>query len=822
MNKGVFSLQHQITQNPTTMKQILISVILLILVPRLLTAAETPSGTVRGTVVDKVTRNTLPGANIVLLNIQPVTGTSTDENGKFRIAGIPVGRVSLKVNFMGYKEIVLNNLNLNTGKELVLEIELEENIISQKGVEIKSDRDRGNAINRMNSVSSRSFTVEETGRYAGSRNDVARMASNYAGVIGSNDARNDIIIRGNSPSGLLWRLEGIDIPNPNHYGSSTATGGPVCMLNNNLLSNSDFLTGAFPAEYGNGMSGVFDLKMRNGNNEKHEFLGQVGFNGFEAGAEGPINRKTGASYLLNARYSTLEFMDKMGADLGTGTGIPMYKDFAMKINLPNTKLGNFSIFALGGISDIEIWDSRKDTTKETVDFYGGEGYDLTNGSDMATGGITNTYFWNSKTYTKLTLAASYHNFVTTVDSLTPGFTSKTAIYNNDFIETSLTASFLINHKINSRSFVKAGIFVKKLGFDLKEKIWFNEDNGLRTVSDFNGSSWLYQPYAQMQYKFTEELILNAGVHAMYYDLNKDYSIEPRAGVRWNFSPAHTLSLGYGLHSQLNSISIYFRQTRMADGTFQRLNENLDMPKSQHLVLGYDWNIHSNLRLKAEAYYQWIHHAGINGGQRDEYSILNQGANFGYSTPDTINASGKGTNYGIELTLEHFLNRGLYFLVTTSLFESKYTGSDDIERNTAFNGNYVVNILIGKEFELDPKSSTKKARTTLGFDLKTTYAGGQRYTPSTVVADPVTGGTTYMLKYDNTKAFSLQYDDYSRTDLKLTYRRNGKKITQEFALDIQNIFNQKNIYAEKLNKKTGEKSFTYQTGLLIIPQYRIIF
>lgn len=786
----------------------------------MLSASSAPMGTVRGTVIDRITKQSLPGANVILLNSNPIIGKSTDINGKFRIENVAVGRVSLKVSFMGYKDVVLNNLTLNTGKELVLEIEMDENVITQKAVEIKAVADKSNALNKMTSVSARSFTVEETGRYAGSRNDVARMASNYAGIVGSNDARNDIIIRGNSPSGLLWRLEGIDIPNPNHWGASTATGGPVCMLNNNLLSNSDFLTGAFPSEYGNAVSGVFDLKMRNGNNEKHEFLGQVGFNGFEIGAEGPISKKNGSSYLVNGRYSTMEVMEKMGADFGTGTGIPKYKDFSMKFNFPKTKLGSFSVFALGGNSDIEIWDSRKDTTSEKVDFYGGEGFDLTNSADMIVGGITNTYFWGSNTFTKFTLSAARHGFKTIVDSLTPGNQAKIANYRNDFTEDYLTASFLLNHKINSRSYLKSGIFIKGLGFNLNERIYFNEDKALRTVTDYKGNTWMLQPYIQYQYKFTDDLTLNTGLHAVYFGLNQDYSIEPRAGLKWSFAGNQSLSLGYGMHSQLNSISVYFRQTRMQDGSFKRLNENLDMLKSQHIVLGYDRNITEFVRIKSEIYYQHLNNSAVNGGNTDYYSILNQGANFGYSTPDTLIVSGTGYNYGIELTLEHFLNKGLYYLVTASLFESKYKGSDKIERNTAFNGNYVVNALIGKEFNLGKKNENAKAKTSIGFDLKTTFAGGQRYTPSNVYYDGLSG--RYVQDYDESKAYSLQYKAYSRTDFKLTYRRNGKKITQEFAIDIQNLFNQKNVYTEKFNQKTGVKSFSNQMGMMIIPQYRIIF
>jgi len=221
--------------------------------------------TIRGSVVDNVSKTPLPGANVVLLNSNSPMGTKTDHNGNFRLSNVPVGRKGIQVSFVGFKTITIQNLIVNSAK----------------------------------------------------------------------DQRNDIIIRGNSPSGLLWRLEDTDIPNPNHFAEGGTTGGPVGMLNNNLLVNSDFFTSAFPAEYGNALSGVFDLKMRNGNTDRHEFLFQSGFNGFELGAEGPFNKKHQSSYLANYRYSTLQLVDNI-IDFGT-SGVPKYQDFSYKLNFPLKK-----------------------------------------------------------------------------------------------------------------------------------------------------------------------------------------------------------------------------------------------------------------------------------------------------------------------------------------------------------------------------------------------------------------------------------------------------------------------------------------------------
>ena len=727
--------------------------------------------TIRGTVIDKNTKIPLPGANIILLNSDPIIGTSADLNGKFRLENIPLGRAGIKVSYIGFNEAILNNLNLISGKEVILKIEMEEQAIMSEEVIITAHFEKSQAINEMSTVSARGFTVEETERYAGSRNDVARMASNFAGVHGSDDSRNDIIIRGNSPSGLLWRYEGVDIPNPNHYGASESTGGPVSILNNNQLANSDFMTGAFPAEYGNALSGVFDLKMRNGNDENHEFLGQIGFNGLEFGAEGPISKKNGSSYLINYRYSTLELFDLMGIDFGTGTAIPKYQDFSFKVNLPQTKLGSFSIFGLGGKSDISILDSKTDTTEEVLDFYGGEGFDLINGSDMAVLGISHTWLINNTTYSKLTLAGTYHDFRVTIDSLSPEDYNLHPYFRNSHKEQKLFVNYFLNKKFNSQHSLKAGFTVNFAKYDFIDSAFIDQDNRFKTVTEFEGNTQLFQPYLQWQYKISNSVTLNTGVHYQQFFYNDTWSFEPRAGIKWQAQPNQTFSFGYGYHSQLAPITLYFNTVRLPNDAYQYTNKNLDMTHSQHFVLGYDWNINSNLRLKSEVYYQYISNAGVDGNKSNSYSTLNQGANFYVWSPDTLINNGTGNNYGLELTLEKFLSNGLYYLVTTSFYDSKYKGSDGINRNTAFNGNYILNGLIGKEWVLGRKPGKKiKKQMLFLVDIKTTFAGGQRYTPII----PVQTGENWAATYDDDNAYLEQFDDYFRTDFRIAFKTKLQK------------------------------------------------
>jgi len=774
------------------------------------------SQNLRGKVFDNITKEPLPGANIIIAGTGPILGTVSNINGEFRFDSLPLGRTAIKVSYIGYHQVEIGNLHLTSGKEVVLEIPMEEMVVQVGEVVITAKRSKNKPINKMATSSARSFTVEESQRYAGSRNDVARMASNFAGVRGSDDSRNDIVIRGNSPVGLLWKLEGVDIPNPNHYGALGTTGGPVSILNNNLLSNSDFLTAAFPSEYGNAIAGVFDLNMRKGNNDTYEFLGQVGFNGFELGAEGPVKRENSSSFITNFRYSTLEIFEKLGVDFGTGTAVPKYKDFAVKFDFPDTRAGNFSFFGMGGISNIAFLESKNDTSK--VNLYAGEGYDLINSSDMAVAGMNHTYALSRSMYTKFILSYTYHKFKTRIDSIVPVTHHIQPQYRNNFSEEKVFASIQLISKINSRHNFKTGITATRLNFILTDSIVKSNGGGFHRITDYNGHSYLIQSFLQWQFKLSEKLLFNPGLYYQTVTFNNTNSIEPRFGLKWTPFSAHAFGFSLGLHSQLFPITVYFNQEPLPDGDYQRLNENLDMVKSHHFVISHDWVLNEYIRIKTEIYYQGIVNAAVDAHSRNSYSILNQGANFFIATPDTLKNGGEGYNYGLEITMEHFLKKGFYFLFTSALYESKYRGSDGVLRNTAFNGNYVFNFLTGKELDISHWFKKQLKKHTLIFDIKATFAGGQRYTPINVDRSLAEGRRVY---YDHL-AYSLQYHNYFRTDLRLALRQDSRNFAMEWAVDVQNLFNITNIYQQSFDIKTGTISDINQLGILIIPQFRIEF
>lgn len=775
--------------------------------------AQDYTGVVRGKIIDEDTRRPLPGVNVVIKTGEFFKGASTDLNGMYRVENVPIGRVNMQVSFLGYSPRTFLNLELTTGKELVVNAQLTERITQLQTVEVTSANE-GELNNDAAVVSARSFSVEESMRFAGARNDVARMAGNFAGVNTSNDAVNDIVVRGNSPNGILWRLEDVDIFNPNHFGGAGATGGPVSMLNNNVLRNSDFFTGAFPSMYGNANAGVFDLKMRTGNNQKHEFLGQIGFNGFELGAEGPINKEKGSSYLMNYRYSALGLMDNIGFEVGTGTGVPFYQDLSFKFDFPQSKLGHVSVFGLAGKNSIEFINSKTNLDELGDDFYTDGDVDLINSNRMAVVGVTQTAFWNSNTYSKLVLSGQTSNSFVQRDSLTGAARTPVPNYGSDQDLHRTNAHFYVNHKRNAKNKFRVGVMADVFYANHKDSIFRSEPQTFRKLTDYDGTASLLRAYGNYRYLPAENLKFNLGIYSQYFTLNNAVTFEPRINGEWEFLPGKKLSFGAGVHNQTSPMNVYFRETPTSQG-YVRTNENLNFTKSNHIVAGYGQSLGGGLQVKAEVYAQFIDRAPVQS-RPTAYSLLNAGT-FGTQIHDSLVNDGKGRNLGIDISVEKRMVKGTYFILNGSLYESEYRGSDGEWRNTAFNGNFLINGVGGKEFNLSGEAA-KSNRKSLTADLKVTYAGGLRYTDIDLEASRAASQT--VLQNDN--PFSKQFNPYFRADIRVGYRVNYKKFTQEWALDIQNVTDTQNPFAATFDWRTGEENITNQLGIFPMLQYRITF
>ncbi len=725
---------------------------------------------VKGQIIDKDTRVTIIGANVIIVNSNPLLGASTNLDGYFTISEVPVGRVSVKITAVGYETQVIPNLVIESGKETNLNIQLIESYQKLDEVEITSDNENGGANNEMAIVSSKLLTTEATGRYAGSLNDPARMVTAFAGVVGNPSGDNDIVVRGNSPRGILWRLEGVEIPNPNHFGTEGSSGGPVNTLNGAMLANSDFFSGAFAPEYGNAISGVFDSKFRTGNHEKREYSFSVGVLGLDATMEGPFSKNYNGSYLVNFRYSSLDLLDQTGViDFD---GVPKYYDGSFKFNLPTKSMGNFVAFGLFGRSSIkqesETSDENGENTiiNEKVDF----------GAGMSVFGLKHFYSLSKKTYIKSYVSLSNAFNAVDVDELDTISNSFYKVYNDNINENHLRVSTSYNTKFSAKNTLNVGVIYTQSYFDMKAV--FTDVDGLsETFIDDKGNGGIVQAFGSWKYRLKENVTFVGGMHYTQLLFNNKNSIEPRMGLRWNLNERQYLTFGTGLHSKVENSSVYFANTSDDDSKIENANKNLELTKSSHFVIGYGHQLNENISLKSEVYFQYLYDVPVNADITNRFSLIN--STGGYPNSKMI-SKGTGKNYGVELTLERSFTKGYYYMVTGSLYESKFTPLDGIEYNSRFNANYAGNILFGREFKLKSKKKNK----TLALNLKATLIGGNRYTPIDLAGSIAADDEVYFLyRYNESK-----FDDIFVMNFALIYRVNKKKTTHEFKIDIQNVTN----------------------------------
>jgi hypothetical protein len=784
------------------------NIILILLVVLKITTicGQTPTQTIRGTVTDKISQAPLPGAMVVVVGSSPLIGTVSDSLGHFKLKAVPVGTLTLKISFAGYKELILPNIDVTSGKEVVLDIALEENTTQLRDVVITRKVEKNKALNEAAVVSARTFSVEETEKYAAAINDPMRMVTSFPGVNATGgNGNNNISIRGNAPNGLLWRMEGVDIPNPNHFSNVGTSGGGISILSAQLLTNSDFMTGAFPAEYGDAIAGVFDLKLRKGNDEKREFTVKAGFIGIDLAAEGPFKKGYGGSYLINYRYSTPTLLEMAGVNIGSG--FITFQDLSYNFYFPTHGAGNFTVFGFGGLS-AQSQDAVKDSgqwNQNRSKQYGTSFY-----SNTGATGITHFIALNPRTWIKTVFVVSGTNNGFTEDKLIQDYIAQRE---NDqaFIQDKISLSSTLNEKINARHSIKAGIILSRLGYSLVRH-YRNDTAGLYlTALDEKGNALTLQSFAQWIFKANEKLTFNTGLHYLELLSNHSWSLEPRASVKYELSPLASLAFGYGLHSQVLPLGTYFTRIQNPDGSFSEPNKDLGLLKSEHFVLSYDQSFTEFLHLKAELYYQDLFNIPVSADPFNNYSILNQ--EDGYPTVALIN-HGAGQNYGLELSFEQFTHHDIYYIISASLFNSRYRAENGSWYNTRYNSNYAFSATGGKEF----KTGDKFGNRIIGINLKGTYAGGLRETPIDLPAS-IQYGTAI---YKEDQPFTLKMPDYFRADIGFSLKRNRKKSTVTWSLDIQNVSNTQNIFSKYYDPLTKSIKTIYQAGILPILSYRIDF
>ncbi|MCF7808173.1 MAG: TonB-dependent receptor [Candidatus Marinimicrobia bacterium] len=762
--------------------------------------AQPLTQTIKGTILDQETQTPLFGANVVVLNFEPATGAMSNSEGAFWIDRLPVGRYDIMITYIGYESFVAREILLSSAKEVVLNIQLQASSISVDEVVVEGTKGKEIPRNSMATVSARTFTVEEARRYAGGMDDPARLAASFAGVTTGAPQDNAIIVRGNSGKGLLWQIEGVRIPSPNHFPDvNVAGGGFVSVLSSHVLDNSDFYTGAFPAEYGNALAGVFDMRIREGNREKQEYTFQAGILGLDMAAEGPIRGLENASYIFNYRYSTFALIKP----LIPSEQVPEYSDLAFKITVPTRSYGKFSLWGIGARDRNEEYEQADSSKWETA--WDRIAYDLEMGMNAI--GFNHKYLLNTNAYIKSSLASTRQ-----LSSMNMYRLDDDLILQDNYIAENnsgeLTFSTFLNTRLQRRHTNRTGLVFNRLNFQFDQQAAIANSLPLTTLVDQEESANLVQVYSQSRFDLSPSLKLNAGVHAQYFSTNSDVSIEPRLGFDWKVDPIRSFSLGYGNHSQLEELRIYFIEHQVT-GERSQPNRDLELSRAHHLVFGYQQQLSTILRLKVEPYLQMAYNVPVI--QDSSFSMLSFKQDLTFNNP-LVN-KGTGKNYGLDITLERFLNRGMYYLVTASIFESKAVGGDGIERDSRYASAYVVNGLLGTEFR-----TGKRRQNILGLNVKLKASGGERRSPVNVAATIASQAAVL----DESRAFEEREADKITLDMSVTYRKNTKAYSSVWALQVMNVLGSTSFSYYDYDYKSGDVKLVEEAIVVPSLSYKIQF
>ena len=667
--------------------------------------------TIRGQVCDVASGEPMVGVTITVEN-GITMATVSDIDGNFVIENVPVGRHSVKASFVGYEPVVLKEQLVSSGKELVLTLRMRESIYELGEVVVKPRVNKQMPLNEMAQVGARMFSVEEATRYAGGMADPARTASMFAGVA-TGGATNGISIHGNSPQMLQWRVEGVEVPNPNHFAEITEAGGGIfTSLNGTVLANSDFLTGAMPAEFGNALSGAFDMKMRVGNNVKHEHAVQVGTLGVDFASEGPLSKGSKASYLVNYRYSFLEIAKKLHA-INMENETLDYQDLSFKFNMPTAKAGTFAVWFTGLVDNYEnkvpdpsewetLWDMNDSWSRQR----------------SCAGGLSHTYRFRSggSLHSSVAFTGAYRKLgVSNYDELltkTPGMAGRNAQWN-------VIVSTQHQQKISSRYTMQNGFEYQYYGFNTWLD-WIHETGGaLYRVYESEGNTGLTRFYSSHKLALSRRLSMVAGVNVMWFNLNDQFLVEPRVSLQYKTSPSSTLSIAYALNSRKETTDTYFVVTSSQGGLESGLpNASLGLTRSHHVSASFAQRLGENAMLKIEPYWQWLFDVPVEQGTT--YSILNHHTFF---QDRALVNEGVGRNYGIDFTLERYLKDGLYGMLTATLFKSEYRDAQGLWHHSRHDRHYITNLVGGKEWMMG-----KARKNVFGLNGRLTLMGGDRYTP----------------------------------------------------------------------------------------------
>jgi hypothetical protein len=737
-----------------------------------------------GTVKDAWSQKPVSLANISLYaDGNLVLGSVTDSTGHFLINEIELGRYRLVVSYTGYQSFE-SELLIISGKTQRMDIQLQESKTMLEEVVISPS-----SISTPNATT---IPIEKALRVPANFFDPVRMLTSYPGVVTANDQSNAIVVKGYSPNAIGWRLQGLDILNPNHLANAgtfsdkpVANGGGVNVLSAQLLDRTNFYSGSLPVQYGNALSGIMDMTLRSGNTDKVQYTAQASLIGLDVAAEGPIDKKKKSSFVANYRYSTVGLLSQMGIDFG-GEQIN-FQDFSFNLNVPGNGGGNLSLFGFGGLSANKFsakeeseWEVEKD--RYTIDFTG----------NVYGVGIVNQF---KPGWASVSVGASFSGQNQERKSQgTP--VPYPNVYRESFNSNNNLASVYIKavHKLSSSGSIESGVRLNytshSLDIESVNQLYINP-----FAPNISGKveGLLWQPYINWAQNIGE-FSLHAGVRYVNFTYNNSSVVEPRLNLSRNWKN-NSFTLSYGLTSQIQQTQNYLRID----------NNNLSFTKSNQFSAEWRKYYKNHLSIVSSIYYHQLFDVPVYAVNQF-YSVINQ---FDDYPNEKMNNTGKGRNYGIELNVEKRYYGNMYFMISGSYYKSEYEVFDNY-LSTRFDGNFTSSLLAGKEWISGNKS--------FGINGRVIYTGGLRLPQIDTYTSSVVGTTVF----NYSQGFPVHLPNYFRSDLRINWRKNKPNYTRIIYIDIQNLTgykNEANIYYDTFLQALKVR---YQVGIIPVLGYRVDF
>ncbi len=725
------------------------------------------------------TLEVLGGATVTLLPLNQ--STITDKRGNFTFTELPPGRYQLRITYVGYQPYLLAELELEAGRSPFLEILLYPSTEILGEVVVKST----NSNSAMRPLATHSLTLEETFRLPATFFDPARLAANYPGVIVANDQANALSIRGQTPNQVIWRVENLDLVNPNHTANAgtfsdrvTQSAGGVIILSAQTLDNSTIFKGNLPVGLNNTIGGLMDMELRKGAADESRQTLQVGLIGLEAALEGPIGKNQKTTYLTNYRYSTVGLLSNLGFDLGEEA--ISFQDLSFQLNFDLPKNGQLTFFGLGGLSE-NIFEAEPDSSLWKLEE---DVYNRNFQSRMGATGISLVQPNGKKAILKGGAAFSGLKHERMVNSTEPAISvHRTA---NDTRLQSILSTYLQQQWALNNNLLKLGV---RFNYQT-DSIDFSENN--RSINR-NTSESIITSYAEFQAGIAPKWRANLGLNAVYYAGADRYLLEPRIDISHLINNKQHLLFSYALQSQ------------------SYIQYSGEPGKAHHLNLSYQWRINRSLQLRSEFYYQYLFNIPINIGFN--FSALNQ---VDQIADFELSNTGAGRNYGVELLLQQYFTKNQYLIVSSAIFESEYQLDGDDWYNTRFNSQYQLNLVYGKEWE---KINEKQKNKRWGINLRLNLRGGFWENNIDESASRDARQTVFLRENDKL----IQLPGFFRADLRIFYKINNPKgLNSTLSLDIQNVSNNENAAFRYFDPLTMQIETKNQLSLIPILNYRIEF